>query len=171
MDFTQNAIAILLAQVNLDNSSNLTAAQVTFGVPAVGTTGLGAPATTVSITANAGSGLTGSVQVVYQRVDLGFMATLDPALVITSGAGTTLDLLPFLNSYYGLALSADDIVDEALPATQADVNTPVVLTAVATSLIYQGSVSLNLTAPVAQLSDTITVTELSGLTAPTALAG
>lgn len=168
-NFTQNGEQIVLGLVNNDNTTSFTPAQLIFGVPAAtGEDGAVEP-TSLELTAASGSGYSGSQTVNYNRVGLPFMTALAPDYVIVTDELRTHDLLPLLNEKFGINLATTDIVDEALPATEADVEVTHDLKAAAGSLVYAGAVTLTFTAPTLLLSSVLTVTTLDGLYAPTEL--
>ena len=169
-NFRQTPAKILIDLVNDSNvatSLNLAETAVTFGAPSVG---VGTPETTlITASATTGSGYRGSVELQYNRVNLGFMATLAPSLVIETSVTNLQELAEYLNGVYGIQLDASDLVSTPVAGLQPDVNTPFNFVAEAASKIWFGAVALNLTATLITLADVVPVTTLDGLYAPTEL--
>lgn len=169
-NYVQTSSKILLDLINNDNSTSLAQSAITFGAPTVvaedNASGL---ITEIVATAASGSGYFGSQTFTYNRVDLGFMLVNEPDLLIETEVTSVYDLLPALNAAFGIQLSTDDIVDAVIPATEPDVNTPVTITAKATSLVWAKSVTINVTKPLVALSSVLTQTTLDGLYPPAAI--
>ena len=166
-DFTKTPHQILLHLLNESNAAtNLALAEsaVTFG----DITEHDGAVTEVTVTAASGSGYSGSVDVTYNRVDLGFMNVLTPSLVIETEATATDDatLLAYLNELYDINLVAGDLVSSVIPELEPDVNTPVDFTAEAANKIFWNKATINLTAPMVELASVVPVTTLDGLYAP-----
>ena len=166
-NFAQTGAKILLDLINYDNSTALPASALTFGAPAVvaedNASGL---ITTVVATAATFSGYTGTQTFTYNRVDLGFMLVNEVDLLIETEVTSVHALLPALNSTFGINLTADDVVDAVIPATEADVVTPVTITATATSLVWAKSVTINVTKGLIALDSVLTKATLDGLYTP-----
>lgn len=166
LDYTKLPKLILLDQINTDNPSHtLTDAQVTFGLPTVSTGGTPARDTEITVTAVAGSGYTGSVILRYNRVDL---STVPGVLnkVFSLGDGTTVaDLIPEINTRYGINLQAEDYVDAALPAFDGTPNEQHDFSVVANadSLVWRGTLVLTVKSEDIPLSTALTTTTLNGL--------
>lgn len=111
----------------------------------------------------------GDATVVYDRLDLQKLFTDAgyPVVEIKGvGLATSLDLLPYLNDTFSLALDEDDIVSEALPA--GDVYPKAyTLKVKPTSFAWLNELSISLIDGKPQLSDIIVVTVLDGLKYPT----
>ena len=166
-NFKQSAHAILVDLVNASNvatSLALPPSAISFGE--VSYNGGALEDTNVTASATAGSGYRGSVQVTYKRVNMSFMDTLTPGLVIETEAANIRDLVDYLNDVYGIQLEAADLTDTAIPALEFDVNTPVVFYADDASKIFIGQVTLQLTKPRIELASVVPVTFLDGLYAP-----
>ena len=135
---------IVVDMINADNNSHLIAEQLRFGVPVV----IEGPRNTrILVTARPYSGMVGSVEVEYNRIDLDTIPLPDdPRLFYTSQ--TTLrvsDIVPLINETYGINLTATDYVDAVLVAPAiTDPALPFSLKAAAKSLIYTGLMSLSL---------------------------
>lgn len=166
-DFTKSANEILIDLINTTNSTALVPASVTFGP--VAPTVSGNKNTGVKITAVNGSGYKGERDLTYDRVDI---ATVPGSRSTTFQKGDALkisDLIPEINTAYGLNLTADDYVDADLPVfagtDPAEVHT-VNLVAKAGSYIFTGTLELTVDGNDVDLATIITITELDGLHYP-----
>lgn len=169
-NFKQSAHDILVDLVNASNAATglaLAPSAITFS--AVTFAGGTPELTMVKASATTGSGYRGSVEVIYNRVNMSFMDTLAPLLVIETEAANIRDLAGYLNELFGIQLEAADLVDTPVPELQSDVNTPVVFAADAASKIFVGQVTLQLTKPRIELASVVPVTTLDGLYAPAEL--
>lgn len=164
-NFLQAGEQILLDLINADNAKELPLSAVSFGAPTV-VEGGAAEATSVTMSANTGSGYKGSQTFTYNRVPLSFMNVNEPDLVVETVEETIHALIPFLNSTFGIQLTEADIVDGPIAPQQPDVNSTITITAAPGSLVFVGSVDLVSTLPLVDLATLLTVTELDGLYAP-----
>lgn len=147
-DLSQSGSTLVFDLINSANptlpNGPLSPSNTTLGTPTVtGST----PNTSLGITAVNGEGYTGTDEVLYNRIDIGAMFTSwGVTATVSSGASYTnaVDLLPTLNSQYGLDLQASDIVDGAIGASSF----PSTYTlAIATgSLTYIGELAVTLDA-------------------------
>lgn len=168
-NYLQAPAQVLLDLINADNTTNLPLSAVSFGAPTAvdpEATGL---ITNVTASATLGSGYSGSQTFTYNRVGLEFMNVNEPDLVIETEETSIHALIPYLNTTFGIQLTADDIEDGVVPAQQPDVNQPLTITAKAGSLVWAGSVVLQLTLPLIPLNTVLTVTALDGLYPPAAV--
>lgn len=162
-DFTKAPEQILLDLINNDNTSALTTAQVTLGTPS---TSGGAENTSVTLTAVAGSGYSGSQTVTYNRVDIATVPGSRPTEFPVGSATKISDMLPQINAQYQINLTAADIVDATLPTfdgTPNEVKTFELVMA-AGALVYLNQVTLSIHANDIPLTTVITNTALNGLT-------
>lgn len=111
----------------------------------------------------------GDATVMYDRLDLQKLFTDAgyPVVEIKAvGLATSLELLPYLNETFALALDEDDIVSEALPA--GDVYPKAyTLKVKPTSFAWLNELAISLIDGKPQLSDIIVKTVLDGLKYPT----
>lgn len=167
-DLTKTSKALFYDLVNSANaalaSNPLSDSNVTLSVPTDGT--FGDKNTQVTITAIAEEGYKGSVDVTYDRLDIGTLfsdASITPT-VEGDGFADAAALLSAINSQYGLNLSADDIQNDDLSAqTYPSTYT---LTIAAGSLAYIGTVDVSLPGVQTDLNSAVTTTALDGLTPP-----
>lgn len=167
-DLTKAPDQIVLDLINTDNSTSLTLGLVDFGLPTVTAGENPAKNTTLTVTAKAGSGYTGSQVVEYNRVSLDTIPVIaaKPATYQLGDATKIADLIEEINAMYGIKMVPADYVDGDLPTFEGLPNEEhtVQLVAAADSLIYIGSLVLTLKAADIELSSVITVTALNGLT-------
>lgn len=119
--------------------------------------------TTVLLTGKAGRGYYGSMQVVYNRVQL---SAMDPGTGITLakvGTFTAQEIADGLNGLCNSFLTTDDFTVSTIPSPPSGQTAPVTLTAVATSLGWEGSITINLLNDRPQLSQVIAVRNVDTL--------
>jgi len=121
--------------------------------------------TAVRITATAGASWTGTTVLLYNRLKLSDLGTLIGNVVRVSNVDTIWKLISALNSFYGLTLDQNDFADGAI-AINSDGTGSVDLTALETSLGWTGTWSLNIMKGDANLPDSVSNTNLSGLNYP-----
>jgi hypothetical protein len=147
-DLTQTGTTLVYDLINSANpglqNGPLSTSNTTLGAPtATGAT----PNTALEITAVAGKGYTGNDTVNYNRIDIGAMFTAwAVTATVSNGASYTnaSDLLPTLNSQYGLNLQVSDIVEGAIGASSYPFTYTLVMAA--DSLTYIGSLAVTLDA-------------------------
>jgi hypothetical protein len=167
-DLTKAPDQIVLDLINTDNSTSLTLGLLDFGLPTVTAGETPEKNTTLTVTAKAGSGYTGSQVVQYNRVNLSTIPGIaeKEATYQLGDALKVSDLIDEINAMYGIKLVPADYVDADLPTFEGLPNEEhtVQLVAAADSLIYIGSLVLTLKSADIELSSVITVTALNGLT-------
>lgn len=144
MSFLKHPSAqLIINQINVDNKTALTSAQINFGTPRDGTTQSGN--TDLAIVATPGGGYVGSVLSHYDRYDLSklfnrikvILRIADPSVVLN----TTTDLIPYLNARYGLGLVADEVQSSPIDQNNLDSEGRVIHTVVINStksVAYKG---------------------------------
>jgi hypothetical protein len=167
-DFTQSDQQILVAQINNDNSTSLTPALLTFGLPTANTGTNPARNTSLTITAATGSGYTGSVTLQYNRVDLSTLPTINTGAVTVFSLGDAAkvsDLVPEINAAFAINLTASDFVDASLPTFTGQPNEehPFNVVANANSIVWINQVTFTVQANDIPLSTVVTNTTLNGL--------
>lgn len=166
---------VIVALINRTNSATglaLTKDLVSFGPPSVATGG--DYNTSVTVTAEAGSGYSGDDVFNYDRVhlttDVGDAYTASAAernLTFPVGDATTIaEIVLEFNARLGVNLTSVDFVDGPLPTFNGEPNEeqPVQIVATADSLVYRGSVMITLKAQDIPLADAIVVKRGAGLT-------
>lgn len=143
MNLLRPAAEILTAMINRDNGTTLVAADLTFGAPSVNT--VGAKNTKVTVTARVGSGMTGSVELTYNRYALTIVPRNRTTTFSKDSATLISQMLPQINAAYRISLLPGDIVDGPLPVFTGNTPNHVMqfeLVASASNLVYNGSVIL-----------------------------
>lgn len=165
-NFLQTNDQILLDLINHDNGTELPLTAITFGTPVAqegDETGL---ITNVTASATVGSGYSGSQDFVYNRVPLSFMNDNEPDFVIETDVSSIHELIPMLNSTFGIQLTEADIVDGVVEEQEPDVMKEITIQAAQDSLVWTGQVTLAITLPLIPLNTVLTVTALDGLYPP-----
>jgi hypothetical protein len=174
-NFTEASEQIVIDLINNDNSSALTEALITFGLPTTTTGTSPARNTQVTITAVAGSGYTGSVTVQYNRVDLSTLPTINTSAQTVFSLGDAVnisDLIDEINTAFGINLSNantqnPDFVDGPLPTFTggiANEEHPFNVVADENSLVWINQMTLTVQANDIALSTVVTNLVLNGLT-------
>lgn len=158
----------ILGAINTANGLSLVESQYTFGTPAPWTDSTGVNTlnnTEISVTAiEPTSPYQGSVNVQYTRLNLADVPTLIPTPIRANGLLTTVDLANWMTSFYGLNLGSADVQSDTLSLT--DGAGSVVLTALADSLGWIGTVTLDVELGNFDLATEATTTTLPGLMYP-----
>lgn len=165
IDYTKPSKDVVVQKVNRDNGTSLTADMVDFGVPSP--TGA-VPNTAVLLTARPNSGLTGQIQIKYNRRNLARFAQQPGTTFSLNQATQVSELLAAINLQYAVNISADEIEDGPLPVFSGPTppaTQPFVLKAKASSLMYYGEVTLQVRRADIQLSALITTPVLTDLPA------
>lgn len=160
-------LAIITA-TNTQNATSLLLTDVVFGQVAVAsadtvtTTGKNSQ---VKLTGN-GTTWSGSVTVNFNRLPLSDIAVLTSSTLKVDTVTRVYDLIKYLNYFYGMVLTTDDLVDGPITLDSNGAGT-VTLTASATSYGWIGSVTLNLVKGDAIVDYALTDLSLSGINYPT----
>lgn len=158
---------LIIDLINIANSSTLDETKITFAAPTVITPGQDGHNSTSLVSSIPGSGYRGNVTVSYIRLDIGLLfANIALNLNVTTYTSTK-DLLPLLNSKFGLGLTTDDIQDNPIDKTGNPVTHTIVTKA--TSLAYIGQVTTTIgpDPDVGERLDTVILTtNLNGLLYP-----
>lgn len=186
-DFTQSPDEILLALIKDTNASTpitqtLTGGEYTSANPVVVVDGTETDPvwmnrkSKMTLTALQGSGYKDTVDIMYSRIHWrDVMLSTDPLTTefaitttpLTVNTETQLsDLIPAINTEFGLNVQAEDYVDLALPPFTGDAvtGTTVRFAADPTSKIFVGGVLLSIKPATIDLMDAIPMNVLSGLT-------
>lgn len=159
----------LINNLNQLNGATVKAAELTFSKPQA-TNGKWngkdvTQNTAVRITATPGASWTGTTVLLYNRLKMSDFSTLIGSVVRVSNVDTIWKLISALNSFYGLTLDQNDFADGAISLNSEGTGN-VDLTALETSLGWTGTWSLNIMKGDANLPDSVTNTNLSGLNYP-----
>lgn len=171
-DFSKTPSEIILDLINQVNSSNLTDALVTLGIPTVTTTSGATWNTDLTVTSKTGSGYSGSVVVNYNRLDVqGFL--FGNALSIPLGDKLKLsDCIPEINAALHVNITADDYIDATITDTAgAWEGTPnetktIVMQMNPDSLVFIGTLTFTIHSNDIPLGSVITTPTLTGLNYP-----
>lgn len=165
LDFTKNPNQILLDQINNDNTSALTLAQISYGLPTAATGPTPPADTTITVISADGSGFTGSVNINYNRVDLSTIPGTRSTTFTLGDAVNVSDLIPEINTAYQINLTASDYEDAVLPTFTGtpDEMHDFQVAANADSVVYEGTVTLTVQGNDIPLSSVITTQTLTGL--------
>lgn len=149
---------LLLDAINRDNgltANPLTLNEIGLGLPVPSVANDASFNTYCTVYGLLGRGYYGSVQLKYRRYELGKMFLgLTPMLIDPNLVPVKLsDLLPLFNDQYGVALTADDIVDRVLPANTKDILTDLV--AKDSNWAWLGSIKVRFAQTLPFLSDEI----------------
>lgn len=168
IDYTRSEIDVVIDLIRQDNQNRtLTSSQVTFGTPSVFTPVGGVNRNTLMVgTAVAGRGYEGSQSFYYNRVRL--VDFVDPettslAFTITDEVNLS-DLLPAINERLNINLLASKIIDKPLPDLSSVLSANIELKVTFDSMVYLGSLILEVKPELIPLSAYLPVTDLSGLT-------
>ncbi len=168
------SIDLIIDLINIANSTTLDETKISFGTPSVLTNNANNHNTGVQVNAVPGSGFRGSVDVTYNRLDIGLLfknisLNLDVDLSGITNPSTK-DLLTKLNSKFGLGIEIEDIEDVAID-TSGSIPHNHTITMADNSLAYIGSVALTIgpDPEVGEKLDTVIMTtNLMGLLYPNA---
>jgi len=155
-----------IVAANAGTIGSLSRSDVSFGNPVAGSIdhGAGQREVDIVVTANANTGVSGSVTVGIDRLDLNDFSTVETPEVHVAQGATVADIIVEFNALYGAALSVDDY-DAGLSAPVPDDDGEFfTLVANANSLAYTGSIQITVFLSSVALSTVITNTDLGGLT-------
>lgn len=165
LDFSKKSDALFLDLVNTKATRALAANEITIGAPGAGTTG--GKNTTVHLTAVAEApNLKGEADFHFDRLDLTTLFTGHTLSVeVVDGIDSALEIAAALNAKFGLNISELDIEDTAIDVASEPAS--ITLTALATGLVYTGSVEVALTYPKDDLNTVMGDGVADGFVAPT----
>lgn len=172
-DFTKAPDQIVVDLINHSNpGAALTPALLNFGIPTLATGETPPRNSELELTAAVGSGYKGAVSVQYDRLNLQGFVAAGATLELPIGNATRFsDLIPEINAALGINLTANDYNDGDLPEFEGTPNEVQEATLIvnADSLVYLGSLVINLIAEDIELSAVITNLVLEGLNYPATL--
>lgn len=138
MNYNLAPDALLMELINRTNGTSFTPGQLSFGTPVALTGENDLRNTAVMASPALLSPFLSTVMLHYDRLDLAELALDRDTSFERFGAMMISDLLPQINTRYGVALTSADIVDAPLPPATGE-PVEVVLQAVQASLVWQGS--------------------------------
>lgn len=162
----------IIADVSTKNNLEIKLNEVIFGVPQAVSEITPAPTTTkntrVYLTAAANSPYTSRVPVYYDRLNFAtvfaYSSVNTLAKLRSYNPASIHDLIPDLNNYYGLELTADDIEDGPLSLTNGAGTA--VIKAKPGSYTWTGEFTVTIAPGDMALDRTMTVTDLTGIAYP-----
>lgn len=132
---------IILEQLNKDNNTSLTSAQVRFGRPDQVLNPVNGD-TNLPILAKPGGGYIGSVLGNYNRLDLEALFRFKVVLTVPS-LQSVADILVAFNERYGTGLSVTEVVNNPINPADVDANGNILYTIITDkSLVYQGQLTV-----------------------------
>jgi hypothetical protein len=162
-DFTKSPDQIVLDLINYDNGTALAPGSITYGIPAAFT---GTRNTKLRLTATGASHYSGFVDITYNRVDIGTVPGVRSKEFMLGSAVTIKDLVSAINLAYRINLTVDDYLDGPLPTfdpLSPNDTKPFTIVAAPGSLVFIGTLTLNVKRNDIPLSSVILITELNGL--------
>jgi uncharacterized protein (DUF1330 family) len=145
LDIQANQLDILIQQVNIENNTELFADDFLFSPPRTAELLFSDINTAVTITPKVTSGYYGSKDIYYKRLNVTEIIT-NSNILITRGTATKLsELIPQVNSKYGINITDIDYLDVDLPAVDPldpDAEFSVVLKILDTSYLFYGIVNV-----------------------------
>lgn len=162
------SVDLIIDLINVANSTSLNSTKISFEAPSVLSNDPNNHNTGVKVVAVKDSGYIGDVDVTYNRLDIGLLFKNIALNLDVTKPATTKDLLPKLNSKYGLGLTIDDIEDNAVDMSGDGPHTHTIVMKV-TSLAYIGQVTTTIgpDPEVGERLDTVILqTNLNGLLYP-----
>lgn len=155
---------LLLDLLNRDNNTSFSFNDVVFSTPVVITNPTSFRNTKVAIHAKVGGQFIGSKVVDYHRIDVEVLFKPEYRRVFGMGVQISTDLVPILNTRFGLALEPGDVIAEPIDTTTLPVTYRLKMAAGCYAFI--GQVDLELIDDLPDLADLITVNLLDGFHYP-----
>lgn len=138
----------VLALINLEANLSLTWEQVEFGVPVVASGETPERNTELTITGIPNHGYKGTATIYYDRIDLEeFKNVTEKELILQiDGAPTLEKIRDSFNTFFGSALSAEDLADDHVVPVEADIQDGYLFTlkAAAWSYAYRGDIEITI---------------------------
>ena len=139
IDLGGDGKTILLDLINQVDSTNLLINQFVFSDPIVPTGNAPVRNTYIQLTPLANTGYYGTKTVWYNRI---FIGDIGPITIPKGNAVYVSDLLPAINSTYGILLQSSDIVDAILPTTTIGGDVTITLVCSPSSYIFYGGTQI-----------------------------
>lgn len=115
LDITKTPLEIIMEQINVENNTELLASDFTFSDPEVVTLVFSEANTKVKITPKVTSVYYGSRDIYYKRMDISQILNNELVEIIPASETLLSQLIPQINSAFGINLTADDYNDTTLP--------------------------------------------------------
>lgn len=176
-DLTKSGTDLVLGLINVANPTTpvngaISSANVTFSAPSPLTGDVSSKNASLLVSAIPGHGYTGTRTIKYNRLDIHQVLIakgVTDLQVVNNSFSSSADLLSSLNASYGLNLSTNDIVVEALPADDPNNvagNITYTLQAHPNSLAYFGTLPLTLILPTIPMARALKMNVLQGFVPP-----
>lgn len=163
------SVDLITDLINVANETTLDENKISFGEPVVITPDENGHNTTCVVSSVPGSGYRGDVTVSYIRLAIDLLFKNIAVNLDVSSAVTTKDLLPLLNSKYGLGLTIDDIEDNAIDTATQPVTHTIVMKETSLAYINQVVTTIGPDPEIGEKLDTVILTtNLNGLLYPNA---
>lgn len=161
-----NPLEAIYKAIETQNKLTLARDEYAFGTPTVIEVPDGSVNTEIVVTASTPrSPYEGSVTVQYRRLNLGDLQRFLPLPIRANGIVTTADVISVLNANFGMALTAQDLVQETITSLTDDVG-QITLTAKPDSLGWIGSVVLDFVKGNININTALATKYLPGLIYP-----
>ena len=142
LNINKPAIEILMDKVNAENLSQLDSNDFLFSVPTATTLPYSDINTKVTITPKVSSGYFNSRDIFYKRLDIAQILDNNSIEVLVTTETLLSELIPQINTLYGINLTADDYDDTAIPVAVPDTEHSIVVQIKTTSYLFVGTANL-----------------------------
>lgn len=142
LNIAKPAIEILMDKINAENLLSLSVDDFLFSAPVPATLTFSTVNTKVTLTPKVSSGFYNSRDIYYERLDLAQILHNQTVEIIVTTETLLSQLIPQINTLFGINLTSDDYNDTAIPAVVPGVEHSVVVQAKATSYLFIGTVNL-----------------------------
>lgn len=142
LNIAKPAIEILMDKINAENLLSLVADDFLFSAPVPATLTFSSVNTKVTITPKVSSGYYNTRDIYYERLAIDQILNNHQVEVIVTTETLLSQLIPQINTLFGIYLSADDYEDTPIPAVVPGVEHSVVVQMKTTSYLFIGTVNL-----------------------------
>lgn len=142
LDINKPAIEILMDKINAENLSELDVGDFLFSAPTAATLTFSDINTKVVLTPKVSSGYFNSRDIFYKRIDIAQILDNRNVEILVTTETLLSELIPQINTLFGINLTADDYVDTAIPALVDGVEHSVVVQIKPTSYLFVGTTNL-----------------------------
>lgn len=153
LDISKPAIEILMDKINSLNLTTLDSDDFLFSTPVEETIPYATYNTKVVITPKATSGFYNKRDIFYKRMDIAQIINNRDVIITVTTETMLSELIPQINSGYGINLTADDYADTAIPAAVPGEQHSVIINITTGSYLFVGIVELLLGERLAQIDD------------------
>ena len=145
LDIQRPAIEILMEQINVENNTELLASDFLFSAPSPATLVYSDVNTQLTLTPKVTSGYFGSRTIYYKRMDINQILSNEQVEILITTETLLSEIIPQINTKYGINLTTDDYIDNALPVVNPaapDAPLAVVVAIKPTSYLFTGTCNL-----------------------------